>query len=404
MLKMIENSAHAAAYMIGEITHICRDMAKRTPGSEGEGEAARYMAGILRRDCGCKTVLTEAFRVHPAAFYGYFRFSAFFDSLCVLMFSVRPWLSLVFGGIAFLLFLFHFVFYRQVLDRLFPEKESVNVTALRPCTGTVRRRVFLNGHTDAAWEFPLNYRFGGIVFEIPGVTALIGVLGYMALAVCALCRAGAWTDTAARWGLLLLPFFLLLALTCDPKRTVDGATDNLSACFMGIAVLREMERLGVQLESTEVGVILTGAEEAGIRGAKAWCKAHARDYSDVPTYIVSFDTIHDPRQLMVNFRDLNGTVKADRALGEAFLRAAQKAQVPCKRGLVPLMGGATDSAAFTQGGFRSVAVTGLNHKLEDYYHTRRDSYDNLDAEGLENCYKATVTMLREFDSGALDQS
>ena len=321
----------------------------------------------------------------------------------MLTFFVRPWLSLVFGGVALLLFLFHFVFYRQVLDPLFPEKESVNVTALRPCTGTVRRRVFLNGHTDAAWEFPLNYRFGGIVFEIPGVMSLVGVLGYMALAVCALCLTGAWIRAAARWGLLFLPFFLLLAFTYDPRRTVDGANDNLSACFMGIAVLREMERLGVQLESTEVGVILTGGEEAGIRGAKAWCKTHGKDYSDVPTYILCFDTIHDPAQLMVNFRDLNGTVKADRALGEAFLRAAKTAQVPCKRGLVPLMGGATDSAGFTQGGFRSVAVTGLNHKLEDYYHTRRDSYDNLDTEGLENCYKATVTMLREIESGVLDR-
>lgn len=403
MASLFENSAYAAAYMTGEITHICRDMAKRAPGSEGEGEAARYMAGVLRRDCGCKTVLTEPFRVRPAAFYGYFWFSAVFDSLCVLTFFVRPWLSLVFGGVALLLFLFHFVFYRQVLDPLFPEKESVNVTALRPCTGTVRRRVFLNGHTDAAWEFPLNYRFGGIVFEIPGVMSLVGVLGYMALAVCALCLTGAWIRAAARWGLLFLPFFLLLAFTYDPRRTVDGANDNLSACFMGIAVLREMERLGVQLESTEVGMILTGGEEAGIRGAKAWCKAHGKDYSDVPTYILCFDTIHDPAQLMVNFRDLNGTVKADRALGEAFLRAAKTAQVPCKRGLVPLMGGATDSAGFTQGGFRSVAVTGLNHKLEDYYHTRRDSYDNLDTEGLENCYKATVTMLREIESGVLDR-
>ena len=404
MTSLFENSIHAAAYMTGEITHICRDMAKRSPGSEGEREAARYLAGILRRECGCKDVLTEAFRVHPAAFYGYFWFSAVFDSLCVLMFFVRPWFSLVFGGIALLLFLFHFVFYKQILDPVFPEKESVNVTALRPCAGTLRRRVFLNGHTDAAWEFPLNYRFGGIVFEIPGVMSLVGVLFYIALAVCTLFGAGTWTDLAARWGLLFLPFFLLLAFTYDPRRTVDGANDNLSACLMGIAVLREMERLGVQLEGTEVGVILTGAEEAGTRGAKAWCKAHAGDYSDVPTYIVSFDTIHDPRQLMVNFRDLNGTVKADRALGDAFLRAAEKAQVPCKRGLVPLMGGATDSAAFTQGGFRSVAVTGLNHKLEDYYHTRKDSCDNLDAEGLENCYKATVTMLREIDSGALDQS
>ena len=37
-------------------------------------------------------------------------------------------------------------------------------------------------------------------------------------------------------------------------------------------------------------MILTGSEESGLRGAKAWCKAHKEDYSDVPTYIYSFDT------------------------------------------------------------------------------------------------------------------
>ena len=61
------------------------------------------------------------------------------------------------------------------------------------------------------------------------------------------------------------------------------------------------------------------------------------------------------------------------------------------------MGGATDSAAFTQGGFRSVGVTGLSHKLEDYYHTRRDSWNHLNEEGLENCYRATVRLLEQLD-------
>ena len=79
------------------------------------------------------------------------------------------------------------------------------------------------------------------------------------------------------------------------------------------------------------------------------------------------------------------------------------ADVTCSKGAVPLFGGATDSAAFTQGGFRSIGVTGLNHKLEDYYHTRRDTWDNINDAGLENCYKATVRMLELLDSGVLDQ-
>ena len=139
----------------------------------------------------------------------------------------------------------------------------------------------------------------------------VGVLFYIGLSVCVMLGAGAWTDPAGRWGLLFIPFFLLLANTYNPKRVVDGANDNLSGCYMGITLLREMQQLGITLEHTEVGVILTGSEEAGLRGAKAWAKAHKDDYRDVPTYILCFDTIHDPRFLMINRRDLNSTVKAD---------------------------------------------------------------------------------------------
>ena len=83
--------------------------------------------------------------------------------------------------------------------------------------------------------------------------------------------------------------------------------------------------------------------------------------------------------------------------------AAAELGVPCSRGWVPPMGGATDSAAFTKGGFRSVGITGLNHKLENYYHTRRDSYDNLDPRGLENCYRAGVRTVEKIHNGALDK-
>ena len=390
--------------MIGEITHICQRLSPRSPGSAGEREAAEYMANVLRNDCGCEDVQIESFREHPDAFYGYFYFSMTLDVLCAVSFFLRPWLSLLFGSAALLLFLFQFVLYRRIIDPLFPEKESVNVTAVRACKGAVKRRIFLNGHIDAAWEFPLNYHFGGVVFEIPGVMAVAGVVAYIVLSVCALRGAGAWTGKAAGLGLLFIPFFVAVGFTYDPGRVVDGANDNLTGCYMGIALLREMNRLGIRPENTELGVILTGSEEAGLRGAKAWCKAHRDDYHDVPTYIVSFDTIHDPRFLMVNERDLNGTVRSDEALSAAFLQAASDANVPCRKGWVPPFGGATDSAAFTQGGFRSVGITGLNHRLEDYYHTRRDTYDNLDAEGLENCYKAAVRMLELAEQGALEAS
>jgi len=378
-------------------------MKLRPPASEGEREAANYMAGILERECGCKEVITETFTTHPAAFYGYFFFTAALCTLCTLFFFISQWMSIVFGCMCVFLFISQFVLYREIIDPLFPEKESVNVTAIRSCHGETRQRILLNGHTDAAWEFPLNYHFGGIVFEIPGVASLSGVIIYTILSVLALSGAGEWVRIVGLSGLVFIPFYILLACTYNIRRTVEGANDNLTGCFLGIALLREMEQKGIRLEHTEIGVLLTGSEEAGTKGAKHWSKMHKNDFNDVPTYILCLDTIHDPDQLMVNNRDLNSTVRSDPMLCETFMQAAKAAGVPCKNGRVPLFGGSTDSAAFTQGGFRSVGITGLSHILENYYHTRRDSWDNLNPEGLDNCFKAVDMFVRLMDEKITDK-
>ena len=186
----------------------------------------------------------------------------------------------------------------------------------------------------------------------------------------------------------------------NKKRVVDGANDNLSGCYMGIAILKALKDEGIELENTEIGVVLTGSEEAGLRGAKAWCEAHKGEFDDVPTFIFSYDTIHDPKYLMANYRDLNGTVKADKDVSDLFMEACKELDIPCLKGWVPPLGGATDSAAFAQAGFRATGVTGLNHKLESYYHTRKDSYDNMNEKGLGDCFAASVKALEMFDNGA----
>ena len=169
---------------------------------------------------------------------------------------------------------------------------------------------------------------------------------------------------------------------------------------MGIAVMKALQDAGITFENTEIGVVLTGSEEAGLRGSKAWCEAHKGEYQDVPTFFFSYDTIHDPKYLMTNYRDLNGTVKADKDVSDLFMEAAQELNVHCIKGWVPPLGGATDNAAFAQAGFRSTGITGLNHKLEDYYHTRRDTYDNMNLEGLADCFAVSVKALEMFDNGA----
>ena len=84
------------------------------------------------------------------------------------------------------------------------------------------------------------------------------------------------------------------------------------------------------------------------------------------------------------------------------MQSAEELNIFCKKGWVPPLGGSTDTIGFVENGIRAAGITGLNHKLESYYHTRKDSYDNLNREGLANCFAITAKVLEHFDEGSLD--
>lgn len=407
--SIIDKKDKFADYMVSEITHICKTFEKREPGSKGELQACEYMAGVLRDECGCDRVEIESFKENPGSFFGWIYFTITFVLAAIALFFVFPLVSILLIVAGFFIVFMQFGLYKKLVDRFFPEKTGHNVTAVKSCTGEVKRRIFFNGHPDAAWEWPVNYKLGGVGFEGHAVICGIGAVYYLVIAIIAVVKNGvafggfdasSTIGKMALGGLLFVPFLVGLYWMWNKNRIVDGANDNLSGCYMGISVLKALKEEGIDFENTEVGVILTGSEEAGLRGAKAWCEKHKGEFDDVPTFIFSYDTIYDPKYLMTNYRDLNGTVKADKDVSDLFMEAAQELDIPCKKGWVPPLGGATDSAAFAQAGFRATGVTGLNHKLEDYYHTRRDTYDNMNKEGLAGCFAVSVKALEMFDNGA----
>ncbi len=411
--KIIDKKDWASKYMIDEITHIIKTFEKRDPGSKGELQACEYMADVLKKDCGCDSAEIESFKENPGSFFGWIYFTITFVLLAIILYFFFPLISALLIIVGLTIAFMQFGLYKKFVDWAFPERTGHNVTAVKHPTGEVKRRLVFNGHPDAAWEWPVNYKLGGVGFEAHAIICAIGAIFYLVISIIYLKHCGlkgvainstyiiasAWYIKAAVWGFLFIPFEFGLYFMWNEKRIVDGANDNLTGCYMGIAVLKALKDEGIELENTELAVVLTGSEEAGLRGSKAWSEAHKDDWHDVPTFFFSYDTIYDPKYLMVNYRDLNGTVKADKDVSDLFLEAAQELEIPVTKGWVPPLGGATDNAAFAQAGFRSTGITGLNHKLEDYYHTRRDTYDNMNPEGLANCFAATVKALEKFDNG-----
>lgn len=377
------------------------------PAKKAKESLASIWLTSLKKDCGCERSDVESFKENPGSFFGWIYITITCVLAGLIAYFFLPILGFALIVFGFYVMIMQFGLYKKTFDFLFPEKAGTNVTAIKKCTGEVKGRVFFNGHPDAAWNWPVNNKFGGKVYEANIVIVVLGALFLMGCSLATAILTGFkpmilkpengvlfWLGIA---NLAFVPFYFGMYRMWDPNTTVDGANDNLTACLMGIAILKAMKDEGIELEHTEVGVILSGSEEAGLRGAKAWCEQHKGEFDDVPTWIYSFDTIHDPKFLGVNYRDLNATVKADKEVSDSFMEAAKELGIPCNKTLVPPFGGATDSAAFAQAGFRATGITALNHVLEDYYHTLKDSYDNLNKDCLADCYAISVRALENFD-------
>ncbi len=399
--NIIDNKDKYAQYMVDEITHICTKLPKRGPGSEGEKLSCEYMGEEMKK-FGCDTVYVEGFKENPDSFYGWIYFTITCCFLALASFFFMPVLSIVFIAIGLLLCVLQFGLYKKTVDKIFKEETGHNVSGFKKPTGEVKRRIIFNGHPDGAWEWPFKYKFTYLGFDIHMMICFVGAFYTLGIAIAKLAGVleGALATKLGLIGLVFAPFWFGLYFMWNRNKIVDGANDNLSGCYIGMAILKALHDEGIEFENTEIGVVCTGSEEAGLRGAKAWAAAHADEMKDVPTFVFSYDTIAQNEQLMVNYRDLNATVKTDKDVGDLFFEACEELGIPCKKGVVPPLGGATDSAAFAQAGMRSTGITALNHALPDFYHTRLDTPEALNPSCLADCFAASVLALEKFDKGA----
>lgn len=398
--KLIAKKNEYAQYIIDDITHICKDFPKRGPGSEGEKVCCEYLADEMKK-FGCDTVYVDEFKENPGSFFGWIYFTITFVLLAFISYFFVPALSIIFVILGLALCVLQFGFYKKVVDKFFKEEIGHNAAGFKKPTGEVKRRIIFNGHPDACWEWPIKEKLSYLGFDIHMIVCFIGAFYVLGVSIASLC--GINEALAVKLGLgalVFVPFWVGLYFMWNKNKVVDGANDNLSGCYMGMAILKMLHDEGIEFENTEIGVVHSGSEEAGLRGSKAWCEAHAHEFNDVPTFVISYDTITQLEHLSVNYRDLNATVKVDKDVSDLFYEACQDLGIPCGKGMVPPLGGATDSAAFAQAGMRSTGITALNHALPDFYHTRRDTPDALNKGCLADCLAASIKALEMFDNGA----
>lgn len=392
-------------FSVRGIKKICKDVGPRPAGSEQEHEAQKLMAAEL--DGACDKVEIEPFDVHPGAFLGWILTDGIMMiAAIVLFFFGMSAIALALCALSLIFAIVEFLLYKKLLDPFFPKKTSHNVVAVRKPKGEVKRRIIFSGHADSANEWRFTY-YGGSKLLVPIIgLSFVGILLGLVLGIWAVAAGHAFSaaDSGAlnvmRYVFLAwIPILFTALFFENKKRPVMGANDDLTGCFISMAVVKYMQQHDIRFENTEVWVVLTGSEEAGLRGAKAFCKAHKNELSDVETVFVGLDTIRDYDFAAVYSRDLTGTVKNDAGACALVKEAAKQTglDLPYKS----VFFGATDAAAVTQAGMKAVSVAAMDPTPAKYYHTRLDTADNLDIKTVEAVLGVALETAFLFDEKGL---
>ena len=85
---------------------------------------------------------------------------AFWVSIALYWVSIPA--ALILGAIAAVVFLLHFVLYRQILDPLYAQIESRNIVGVLEPQQEAKRTLIFSGHMDSTKEFIWWYRLGHI--------------------------------------------------------------------------------------------------------------------------------------------------------------------------------------------------------------------------------------------------
>ncbi len=391
-----------AEEVITQARHVIAQFGPRAPGSPGERKAQEYLAQCLAA-ADADEVCCEGFGVASQAFM---RFQTVTGWLLIAAFAaywISPLPALLLSLMGLAVTWFQFVRYRLLLDPLYCTTASMNVFARWESTKETRRRIILNAHMDAAYEWRYHYRWPrAFPWLVP-----YGLLGLPLMVLIDLVAVGfvfvaPHSDALIYLGLaqaLLLPGFVLSLFFTDFNTTVPGANDNLSGVFIALGVAKALCAPGQRLARTEIACLITGSEEAGLRGAKAWAARHAGELADCETVILTLDTLRDLDHMVVYDRDLNGTVRNDAALSALVQSAAKTCGYDIPLASIPL--GSTDAAAFTQAGLRATALCAMDPAPADFYHTRRDDVDAMDAGCVAAAIAVVAETVRQFDDGKL---
>jgi len=305
-------------------------------------------------------------------------------ALGLLLIPAASWLALALVAVSGGLALHYFDWRASPVSLLPPQGQSENVIGRvqpdrRAAQDQPARKLILMGHYDSA---PVSMLY------LPSMVkrfrkSLLMSLGLMVLAVIvALLAAAGLGQPVVTWLRWLLAIYFLgqgIMASIDYLRFgyTNGAADNATGTAVAIATAERLWR--EPIPGWDVEVVLTGAEEANLVGARAYYVAHKEELDPLYTYVFNFDNLGAGQPKIIIRTGSITNVNYDNALVDAALATASSD--PRFADVTPGVWhtGDFDSLWFTRAGIPSLTLSAQDeHGLILNLHRPTDTIANVD--------------------------
>lgn len=376
--------------MLNYIQDIIDRFGGRYFGSEQEKNAQYYTADILKKYCD--KVEIEEFESPLEAHFQSLKIFCIVYILVLVLLKINVQCAAILGLLNTILLNGHFVTYRHWLDFLFSNKTSWNLIGDIEPTQAATSTIIIAGHIDSVKEFKWWYKLkakGALLSVFAGfLITFLGIYAFLSLFISSTFFQNLW------WIFVVLSPILLVFYDMHGKKVVDGASDNLT----GVALAIEMAKVfsAKKLVNTRLRLISFGSEEAALRGSWAYAKKHKEQLLQEKAFLVNLDTIKEKKHLTVISSELNTLVFFKKENIQLIENAFNATQVPFKK--LPLTVGATDASAFHILGLPAVSLIGMqSDTLDPSYHTRLDTIDFINPDGLEAMKEVLINFIETWD-------
>jgi hypothetical protein len=385
--------------MMALITSIIAQFGGRVAGSEEERKAQLYFKSLL--EPFCDTVEFHEFKAALASKFHSLKGFCMVFVLALVVFQYNVLLATLIAILNSSMFVAHFIFTGNYLDFLYKKQSSCNVIGTIEPEEMATSTLMISGHMDSVYEFQWWYKLektGALMTGISGFLIATQAVFYLIAAGFFLGYGKLPFAFEIIWMIqLVLSPALITFYAMHGKIKVDGAMDNLT----GIALAYEMGKhfsSNHKLKHTRLKIVSFGSEETGLRGSKNYVKDHLEELKQNNTSVINIDSIKNKAMLTILEQELMARITYDTEMTEKMETAFKQCEVAFHK--IKLAVGATDGAAFAAEEIPTTSIIGMSAKeFEPTYHTRLDTIENVDPEGLETMKSILIRFIEDWDKG-----